>query len=211
VTAWTLAVVGVARMRFSIEDGDCECVGLLGAGAVGPFASVGISRVQKMREFITSNPILANFGFVNDNDKSMVLFTASIVMIYEKMPLNMGTVSHHAPIVVIGLSRYIGPSVDFDHIFLLKPVFNVGVFTIENDIHNRAGIFPKDKSHLRFASFHVVIPILYKVFINPRAFHRSQNIGKFGIGLYIWSVHIFQDVDAIKSTVPLISEDDFSV
>jgi len=120
-------------------------------------------------------------------------------------------VSHHAPKVVCGLSRYIRPSVDFDHIFLLKPVIHVGVFTIKNDIHNSAGIFPKDKSHLCFASFHVSIPVSYKVFINPGACHRSLDIGKLGIGLYIWGVHIFQDADAIKSTVPLISEDDFSV
>ena len=104
-----------------------------------------------------------------------------------------------------------------------------------------------NRTDLSFASFHVFIPVLYKVFINPGAFHPSLNIGKLGIGLYVWGVYIlkkkenkphkirirekkqhtigkktmrieivrilltFQDGDAVKSTVPLISEDDLSI
>ena len=42
------------------------------------------------------------------------------------------------------------------------------------------------------ASFHVSIPVSYKVFIKPDAFHWSLDVGKLEIGLYIWGVHILK-------------------
>jgi len=90
VAAWTLALVGVTRLTF--QNGDCECVGFFDAVFVGPFASISFC-VQKSRGFVTkwlfvaSNPgVLASIRFVNDNDKSIVNVTATVVMIYEKMP-----------------------------------------------------------------------------------------------------------------------------
>ena len=57
-------------------------------------------------------------------------------------------VSHEAPIVVSGTPYDVGPSDNFHHFVSLKPIFDGRALPIENDIDNRAGILPKDKSHL---------------------------------------------------------------